>query len=287
MGRRSPESARRPPHGGDRGGERRGAADGARGPALWRYPRRGPLLAHPGGDRGRPGGRSARDLLGRDAAAASDRPQPGDAAAPGADGRADRRPRRVGAGAPARPPARARGRPGSLRHHRDPRPGGGAAAGPPPAGDARRRGGRVRADRPGSRRPAASLLAAPRLLGAPPVSDPALEASGLEKHFTLHVQGGARLPVLTGASLRVAPGECVVLSDPSGAGKSTLLRVVYGNYLAQGGKVLVRHRGAMVDMAQASPRLVLDVRRHTMGYVSQFLRVIPRVPALDVVAQPL
>jgi alpha-D-ribose 1-methylphosphonate 5-triphosphate synthase subunit PhnL len=119
------------------------------------------------------------------------------------------------------------------------------------------------------------------------VSGPALEVSGLEKHFTLHVQGGARLPVLTGASLRVAPGECVVLSDPSGAGKSTLLRVVYGNYLAQGGKVLVRHRGAMVDMAQASPRLVLDVRRHTMGYVSQFLRVIPRVPALDVVAQPL
>ena len=119
------------------------------------------------------------------------------------------------------------------------------------------------------------------------MSGPALEIRGLTKHFTLHVQGGARLPVLDGTSLRVAPGECVILADPSGAGKSTLLRVAYGNYLAQDGEVLVRHRGAIVDVARASPRLVLDVRRHTMGYVSQFLRVIPRVPALDVVAQPL
>jgi alpha-D-ribose 1-methylphosphonate 5-triphosphate synthase subunit PhnL len=119
------------------------------------------------------------------------------------------------------------------------------------------------------------------------VRGPALAVEDLEKGFTLHVQGGARLAVLRGASLTVSPGECVVLADPSGAGKSTLLRVVYGNYLAQGGRVLVRHRERVVDVVQAGPRLILDVRRHTMGYVSQFLRVIPRVSALDVVAQPL
>ena len=116
---------------------------------------------------------------------------------------------------------------------------------------------------------------------------PALEIHGLAKHFTLHGQGGIELPVLDRVDVTVYPGECVLLSDPSGAGKSTLLRLVYGNYRAQAGRVLVRHGEQMVEMVDAEPRLVLDVRRRTIGYVSQFLRVIPRVPLLDVVAEPL
>jgi alpha-D-ribose 1-methylphosphonate 5-triphosphate synthase subunit PhnL len=119
------------------------------------------------------------------------------------------------------------------------------------------------------------------------VSEPALEIRGLGKAFTLHVQGGVTLPVLRDVSLSVGAGECVVLSDPSGAGKSTLLRAVYGNYLAQAGQILIRHRDRRVDLVGAAPRLVLDVRRHTLGYVSQFLRVIPRVPTDQVVAAPL
>jgi alpha-D-ribose 1-methylphosphonate 5-triphosphate synthase subunit PhnL len=119
------------------------------------------------------------------------------------------------------------------------------------------------------------------------VSEPALEIHGLGKTFTLHVQGGGTLPVLKDVSLAVHPGECVVLGDPSGAGKSTLLRAVYGNYLAQTGRIRVRHRGRVVDMIGAAPRLVLEIRRHTIGYVSQFLRVIPRVPTDQVVAGTL
>jgi alpha-D-ribose 1-methylphosphonate 5-triphosphate synthase subunit PhnL len=119
------------------------------------------------------------------------------------------------------------------------------------------------------------------------VSGPALEIQALQKTFVLHAQGGVRLPVLRGVSLRVAPGECVVLADPSGAGKSTLLRAVYGNYVPQAGRILVRHDGRTVDLVGASPRLVLDVRRRTIGYVSQFLRVVPRVPVVEVVAEPL
>ncbi len=114
-----------------------------------------------------------------------------------------------------------------------------------------------------------------------------VEVEGLAKRFTLHLQGGTRLAVLAGESLTVAAGECVALHGPSGAGKSTLLRSLYANYRADAGRVLVRHRGEMVDLAVADPRLVLDVRRETLGYVSQFLRAIPRVPALDIVAEPL
>jgi alpha-D-ribose 1-methylphosphonate 5-triphosphate synthase subunit PhnL len=119
------------------------------------------------------------------------------------------------------------------------------------------------------------------------MSVPAIEIRDLDKTFTLHVQGGTRLPVLWRVSLTVRPGECVVLIDPSGAGKSTLLRAVHGNYLAQEGRILVRHGERVVDMVGADPRLVLEVRRRSIGYVSQFLRVIPRVPTLEVVAEPL
>jgi alpha-D-ribose 1-methylphosphonate 5-triphosphate synthase subunit PhnL len=114
-----------------------------------------------------------------------------------------------------------------------------------------------------------------------------LEVTGLAKSFTLHAQGGVRLAVLDGIDLAARPGECVVLDAPSGSGKSTLLRALYGNYRADRGRILVRHRGAMVDVAVASPRLLLELRRETIGYVSQFLRVIPRVPTLDLVAEPL
>jgi alpha-D-ribose 1-methylphosphonate 5-triphosphate synthase subunit PhnL len=43
----------------------------------------------------------------------------------------------------------------------------------------------------------------------------------------------------------------------------------------------------MVDITQASPREIVQLRASAVGYVSQFLRVIPRVSALDVVAEPL
>jgi alpha-D-ribose 1-methylphosphonate 5-triphosphate synthase subunit PhnL len=113
-----------------------------------------------------------------------------------------------------------------------------------------------------------------------------LELRDLSKSFELHHQHGARLNVLRGLDLRLHAGECVVLSGPSGAGKSTLLRVIYANYRPTFGAVHVRHDDRWLDLAKATPHEVLDVRRRTLGYVSQFLRVIPRVPTLDIVAEP-
>jgi alpha-D-ribose 1-methylphosphonate 5-triphosphate synthase subunit PhnL len=110
-----------------------------------------------------------------------------------------------------------------------------------------------------------------------------IEIRDLEKSFTLHNQGSAVIPVMAGAHLSVAPGECVALVGASGAGKSTLMRMIYGNYLAQGGEILV----SGVDVARAEPREILELRRRTLGYVSQFLRVVPRVPTVEVVAEPL
>ncbi|MDJ0637576.1 MAG: phosphonate C-P lyase system protein PhnL [Paracoccaceae bacterium] len=110
-----------------------------------------------------------------------------------------------------------------------------------------------------------------------------IQISDVAKSFTLHNQGGVVIDVLAGAEVSVAPGECVALTGVSGAGKSTLMRMIYGNYLAGSGSIVIDG----VDVARAEPREILALRRETLGYVSQFLRVVPRVPTLHVVAEPL
>jgi alpha-D-ribose 1-methylphosphonate 5-triphosphate synthase subunit PhnL len=114
---------------------------------------------------------------------------------------------------------------------------------------------------------------------------PMIRTTGLSKQFVLHLQGGLQLPVLRHVDLDVFEGECVALVGPSGAGKSTLLRSLYGNYRAGAGHIYVQHDDGVVDLATASPREIVQVRARTLGYVSQFLRVVPRVPAIDIVAE--
>lgn len=112
---------------------------------------------------------------------------------------------------------------------------------------------------------------------------PMIEIENLSKTFTLHNQGSAVIRVMDNANLRVAKGDCVALTGNSGAGKSTLMRMIYGNYLTASGAIRIDG----VNVATAEPREIIALRRHTLGYVSQFLRVVPRVPTLDVVAEPL
>lgn len=115
-----------------------------------------------------------------------------------------------------------------------------------------------------------------------------LHMKQVSKRFTLHHQNSAELHVLHQVDLSVTPGECVVLDGPSGMGKSTLLKLIYANYRATSGQIEVRQaNGQVLELTQASPRELVRMRCDTVGYVSQFLRVIPRVSALDVVAEPL
>ena len=116
---------------------------------------------------------------------------------------------------------------------------------------------------------------------------PMIDMSGAAKAFTMHLQNGVQLPVVSGVTMQVDAGECVVLSGPSGAGKSSILKMIFGNYRCDQGRIAVSHEGALVDIATAQPRDILRVRRRTIGYVSQFLRAVPRVATVDVVAEPL
>lgn len=119
------------------------------------------------------------------------------------------------------------------------------------------------------------------------MNDLMLHAKQIAKRFILHLQHGIQLDVLQQTELAVHAGECVTLTGSSGTGKSTLLKALYGNYLIDAGEIWVWHQGNMIDMARAQPEKIIAIRRTTIGYVSQFLRAIPRIAAIDLVAEPL
>lgn len=117
---------------------------------------------------------------------------------------------------------------------------------------------------------------------------PVLRLSNVSKHFTLHHQNGLTLPVLNAVNFEVAAGECVVLDGASGMGKSTLLKLIYANYRVSAGSIQYLDKGGdSLELTTATARELIAVRRHHIGYVSQFLRVIPRISTLDLVAEPL
>jgi alpha-D-ribose 1-methylphosphonate 5-triphosphate synthase subunit PhnL len=116
---------------------------------------------------------------------------------------------------------------------------------------------------------------------------PALTLDGVTKTFTMHLQGGIRLPVVSGVSFAVNAGACAVLGGPSGIGKSSILKMNFGNYRCDAGRILVHADDEAVDVATAQPRRILALRNRAISYVSQFLRAVPRVAAIDVVAEPL
>ncbi len=116
---------------------------------------------------------------------------------------------------------------------------------------------------------------------------PQVSVRNLSKNFVLHAQQGAVIEAFDNLNLEAYAGQCLALHGPSGSGKSTLLRSLYANYKPTAGAILIQHQGQEVDMVSALPRTIVEVRTHTLGYVSQFLRVIPRVSCLDIVAERL
>ncbi len=115
-----------------------------------------------------------------------------------------------------------------------------------------------------------------------------ITVENLTKTFTLHILGEKKIEACHDVSFGVPPGGFLGLAGPSGAGKSTVLKCMYRTYLAGSGAIHYQSSAyGMVDLATLSDQAVIDIRHREMGYVSQFLKVIPRVSALDVVMEPI
>jgi alpha-D-ribose 1-methylphosphonate 5-triphosphate synthase subunit PhnL len=115
-----------------------------------------------------------------------------------------------------------------------------------------------------------------------------LEVEDLHKTFTLHILSGKRIRALEGISFVMEEGQILGLTGKSGAGKSTLMKCIYRTYLPTSGRIGLRTAvGEIMDLATAGDHEILKVRRTEMTYCSQFLQAIPRVPAMDVVCEPL
>lgn len=117
--------------------------------------------------------------------------------------------------------------------------------------------------------------------------NPLLTVENLHKDFVLHGQGGTALEVMSDLSLELNAGECLVLAGRSGIGKSTLLKMLYGNYLARHGRIRVHFSDGPLELTELPAHAWHPLRRDVIGYVSQFLRVVPRVSACEVVMEPL
>ena len=110
-----------------------------------------------------------------------------------------------------------------------------------------------------------------------------IELNNITKKFTLHNQGRTNISVFKNLNLKINPGEIVALTGPSGVGKSSILKMIYGNYVFQSGEIKINN----YKIDHKYPRNIIELRKNTIGYVSQFLRVIPRVPTIEIVMEPL
>jgi alpha-D-ribose 1-methylphosphonate 5-triphosphate synthase subunit PhnL len=120
------------------------------------------------------------------------------------------------------------------------------------------------------------------------VTDPLLAVRGLMKTFRLHTLGGVEICGCDNVSFELHTGQFLALTGPSGSGKSSVLKCIYRTYLPTSGEIRYRTGdGSEVDLVQADDGRILALREAEIGYVSQFLRAVPRVPVVDVVAEGL
>jgi alpha-D-ribose 1-methylphosphonate 5-triphosphate synthase subunit PhnL len=115
-----------------------------------------------------------------------------------------------------------------------------------------------------------------------------LKLENLSKSFIVHTLGGKVINGCERVSFSIGPGELLGLAGPSGSGKSSILKCIYRTYIPTSGVVhYVSEEFGPVDLTQASEHVIVRLRSREIGYVTQFLKVLPRVPAVDVVAEPL
>ena len=115
-----------------------------------------------------------------------------------------------------------------------------------------------------------------------------LEVKDLNKTFKVHTRGSIEVKGFENINLTVKNGEFLSLFGPSGAGKSSILKTLYRTYTTTSGSIIfTRDDRSNIDISNASESEILNLRKSEIGYVSQFLQILPRVSAVDVVSEQL
>ena len=114
-----------------------------------------------------------------------------------------------------------------------------------------------------------------------------LEINNLSKSFSMHILNNKRIEALKEINFTVKEGEIIGLTGRSGSGKSTLMKCVYRTYLSSSGEIIYHAEGGAVDLVKADDHIIIALRKKEITYCSQFLSVIPRVPAVDIVGERL
>ncbi len=114
-----------------------------------------------------------------------------------------------------------------------------------------------------------------------------LEVNDLSKVFNLHVLNDKRIEALKKINFSMKEGEIIGLTGKSGSGKSSLMKCIYRTYLASAGEIIYKSISGNIDLVKADDHEIIELRKNEITYCSQFLSVIPRVPAVDVVCENL
>ncbi|MGK7377054.1 phosphonate C-P lyase system protein PhnL [Planococcus sp. 1R117A] len=114
-----------------------------------------------------------------------------------------------------------------------------------------------------------------------------LEIAGFGKRFTIH-HLNKTMPAIEDISFSLEAGEFIGIVGKSGSGKSTILKSIYRTYLPDIGRILYdSEKFGLVDLSQISERQMLYLRKYEIGYVSQFLNVMPRTTCRQLVTNAL
>jgi len=115
-----------------------------------------------------------------------------------------------------------------------------------------------------------------------------LKIDGLSKEFKMHIRDGLIIEGFNDVSFTACAGKLLAITGASGIGKSTLLKCIYRTYKPSKGSVIYISRdGSRHNLATADDQTILHLRKTELGYVSQFLHVIPRVSAIDILTSRL
>lgn len=115
-----------------------------------------------------------------------------------------------------------------------------------------------------------------------------LEVKNLSKVFKVHTRGSIEVKGFEDINFELKKGEFLSLYGPSGAGKSSILKTLYRTYTTSSGEIIFhKDNKKQVNISNVSESEILKLRKEDMSYVSQFLQILPRVSAVDVVANEL